>query len=80
MYRVVEDDMPPLPECVTPLLEDFLRACFHKDPTLRPSAEVLYEHEWLNKRWCGLQVRCLLSIFKYTFANLSSGAEYPPPR
>jgi serine/threonine protein kinase len=51
MFRIVEDDMPPLPEgCSGPLL-DFLRQCFNKDPERRPSAEVLFEHEWLKTHW-----------------------------
>ncbi|KAK6992189.1 cell division control protein [Favolaschia claudopus] len=51
MFRIVEDDMPPLPEDCSPLLEDFLKQCFNKDPTKRPSAELLCEHQWLKKNW-----------------------------
>ncbi|KAF7308778.1 Cell division control protein [Mycena kentingensis (nom. inval.)] len=51
MFRIVEDEMPPLPEGCSPELEDFLRKCFNKDPTKRPSAELLCEHEWLKKNW-----------------------------
>ncbi|KAF7356594.1 Cell division control protein [Mycena venus] len=51
MFRIVEDDMPPLPEDCSPLLEDFLRQCFDKDPTKRPSADLLCEHPWLKKNW-----------------------------
>ncbi|KAJ7285231.1 kinase-like domain-containing protein [Mycena rebaudengoi] len=51
MFRIVEDDMPPLPEGCTPLLEDFLSQCFNKDPTKRPSAVMLCEHPWLKKNW-----------------------------
>ncbi|KAI0060757.1 hypothetical protein BV25DRAFT_1806793 [Artomyces pyxidatus] len=51
MFRIVEDEMPPLPEgCSEPLI-DFLKQCFNKDPALRPSAELLFEHEWLKKHW-----------------------------
>ncbi|KAJ3839692.1 Pkinase-domain-containing protein [Lentinula raphanica] len=53
MFRIVEDDMPPIPPGVSPLLEDFLKQCFHKDPTQRPSAELLCEHEWLKQSWDG---------------------------
>ena len=80
MFRIVEDDMPPLPEGVSPLLEDFLKVCFHKDPTLRPSAELLCEHEWLKKSWSGLQVRCLHSAFKSILTNLFRETGPPPPR
>ena len=51
MFRIVEDDMPPLPETCSSLLKDFLRQCFHKDPTKRPSADELCEHEWLKQNW-----------------------------
>ncbi|TFK53421.1 hypothetical protein OE88DRAFT_1655548 [Heliocybe sulcata] len=53
MFRIVEDDMPPLPEGCSDLLRDFLIQCFNKDPTMRPSAEMLCEHEWLKKNWIG---------------------------
>ena len=69
MFRIVEDNMPPLPEGVSPLLEDFLKACFHKDPTLRPSAELLCEHEWLKKSWSGLQVRAPFSVSDLCLLN-----------
>ncbi|KAJ7180664.1 Pkinase-domain-containing protein [Mycena filopes] len=51
MFRIVEDDRPPLPDGCSPLLEDFLTQCFDKDPTKRPSAELLCEHPWLKKNW-----------------------------
>jgi serine/threonine protein kinase len=50
MFRIVEDNEPPIPETLSPLLLRFLRACFQKKHTDRPDAEVLYEHEWL-KDW-----------------------------
>jgi serine/threonine protein kinase len=56
MFRIVEDDMPPLPEGCSPLVEDFLRQCFHKDPCMRPSAELLFEHKWLKTHWAGHKV------------------------
>ncbi|CAK5267814.1 unnamed protein product [Mycena citricolor] len=41
MFRIVEDDSPPLP----------------RDPTKRPSAEFLCEHQWLKKNWAGHKLR-----------------------
>ncbi|KAF8809477.1 hypothetical protein BYT27DRAFT_7094067 [Phlegmacium glaucopus] len=55
MFRIVEDDMPPLPEGCSDLLQDFLAQCFDKDPTRRPSAELLCEHMWLKKNWVELK-------------------------
>jgi serine/threonine protein kinase len=51
MFRIVEDDRPPIPEGCSQLLHDFLTKCFNKDPTKRPSAELLCEHPWLKKNW-----------------------------
>ncbi|KAI4522198.1 hypothetical protein K525DRAFT_199375 [Schizophyllum commune Loenen D] len=51
MFRIVEDKMPPLPESCSTLLEDFLKQCFNKEPTLRPSADILFEHPWLKQNW-----------------------------
>ncbi|TCD71833.1 hypothetical protein EIP91_003176 [Steccherinum ochraceum] len=51
MFRIVEDDMPPLPEGCSNLLRDFLTQCFNKDPAKRPDAETLCEHEWLKQNW-----------------------------
>lgn len=50
MFRIVEDTEPPIPDAVSPLLNNFLRQCFQKDPAKRPDAEILCEHEWL-KNW-----------------------------
>lgn len=51
MFRIVEDKMPPLPEGCSDLLRDFLTHCFNKDPSKRPDAETLCEHEWLKQNW-----------------------------
>lgn len=51
MFKIVEDDMPPLPGGSSPELQDFLGLCFAKDPRQRPSAEALFEHVWLRKHW-----------------------------
>ncbi|KAH9973475.1 hypothetical protein BGW80DRAFT_241207 [Lactifluus volemus] len=51
MFRIVEDDCPPIPERFAQPLASFLRECFRKDPTERPSAEELFEHEWLKNHW-----------------------------
>lgn len=51
MFRIVEDDCPPIPETCSEPLRDLLRQCFNKDPTKRPSAETLCEHEWLQPAW-----------------------------
>ncbi|KAJ1020124.1 hypothetical protein NDA16_004404 [Ustilago loliicola] len=53
MFRIVEDDCPPIPEKCSDALRDLLLQCFNKDPTKRPSAETLFEHEWIRQVWTG---------------------------
>ncbi|KAI9144102.1 kinase-like domain-containing protein [Paraphysoderma sedebokerense] len=48
LFRIVEDDMPPIPEDLSKELKDFLMKCFNKDPSKRWSAKGLLEHEWLE--------------------------------
>lgn len=47
LFRIVEDPMPPMPE-TSPELQDFLKLCFVKEPVLRPTAAMLFEHEWVR--------------------------------
>ncbi|KAI0260099.1 kinase-like domain-containing protein [Gloeopeniophorella convolvens] len=51
MFRIVEDECPPIPDGFSESLVAFLKLCFHKDPAQRPSAEELFEHEWLKNHW-----------------------------
>ncbi|EEB96759.1 hypothetical protein MPER_04053, partial [Moniliophthora perniciosa FA553] len=51
MFRIVKDDVPPMAPGCSPLLEDFLKQCFNKDPSKRPSADLLCEHQWLKQNW-----------------------------
>eukprot|EP01127_Copromyxa_protea_P021740 TRINITY_DN7566_c1_g1_i1.p1 TRINITY_DN7566_c1_g1~~TRINITY_DN7566_c1_g1_i1.p1 ORF type:complete len:1094 (-),score=247.61 TRINITY_DN7566_c1_g1_i1:58-3339(-) len=48
LFKIVQDDMPPLPEGISPLCKDFLMQCFQKEPLLRQSAEVLLKHRWIT--------------------------------
>lgn len=57
MFRIVEDEMPPLPDDCSEALQDFLQQCFYKDPLQRPDAESLCEHPWLKMNWDALKVR-----------------------
>jgi serine/threonine protein kinase len=47
LFRIVNDDHPPLPEGTSPLVRDFLMQCFQKDPNLRVSAKKLLKHPWI---------------------------------
>ncbi|KAF2142666.1 uncharacterized protein K452DRAFT_332448 [Aplosporella prunicola CBS 121167] len=47
LFRIVNDDHPPLPEAASPVVRDFLMQCFQKDPNLRVSARKLLKHPWI---------------------------------
>lgn len=47
LFRIVNDDHPPLPEGASPIVRDFLMQCFQKDPNLRVSARKLLKHPWI---------------------------------
>ncbi|KZF25666.1 cytokinesis protein sepH [Xylona heveae TC161] len=47
LFRIVNDDHPPLPEGASPAVRDFLMQCFQKDPNLRVSARKLLKHPWI---------------------------------
>ena len=47
LFRIVNEDHPPLPEGVSPLVRNFLMQCFQKDPNLRVSAKKLLRHPWI---------------------------------
>ncbi|GAA5974048.1 hypothetical protein JCM11641_008233 [Rhodosporidiobolus odoratus] len=51
MFRIVEDEMPPIPARSSEELRAFLTRCFRKDPKERPAAEELFEDPWLLKHW-----------------------------
>ena len=57
MFRIVEDETPPLPEEFSESLQAFLKWCFNKDPAKRPDAEELFEHEWLMSHSAAHKVR-----------------------
>jgi len=48
LYKICEEDHPPIPKGISEQLEDFLiRGCFIKDPVKRSSAEKLLQHPWI---------------------------------
>lgn len=48
LFRILTDDHPPLPENISDNLVDFLKKCFNKDPTKRPTAKELLIHPWIT--------------------------------
>ena len=49
MYRIVDDDLAPIPDACSEEMRDFLMQCFKKNAAERPSAEELFEHPWLKQ-------------------------------
>lgn len=48
LFRIVQDDHPPLPDDISPSLVEFLLECFQKDPNRRIDAAGLLRHKWLR--------------------------------
>ncbi|KAL7610532.1 hypothetical protein Lser_V15G10914 [Lactuca serriola] len=48
LFRIVQDEIPPIPDSLSPGVTDFLRQCFNKDARLRPDAKTLLSHPWLQ--------------------------------
>lgn len=70
MFRIVEDEMPPLPESASPELQMFLRQCFAKDPQQRPSAQALFFNPWLCNHTKSMQQVCTLPVTTELWAAL----------
>jgi len=48
LFRIVQDDHPPLPDGISSYCKDFLIQCFQKEPLLRMSAQQLSNHQWIR--------------------------------
>ncbi|KAJ8747290.1 hypothetical protein K2173_011555 [Erythroxylum novogranatense] len=48
LFRIVQDDHPPLPDTLSPDITDFLHHCFKKDARQRPDAKALLSHPWIQ--------------------------------
>ncbi|GBC06613.1 hypothetical protein RclHR1_06970004 [Rhizophagus clarus] len=62
LFRIVEDDCPPLPENISDDLTDFLKQCFHKKPSMRPTARDLFRHDWIKNNWALKELRTQESL------------------
>ncbi|KAI9266992.1 kinase-like domain-containing protein [Sporodiniella umbellata] len=49
MFRIVEDEYPPLPQNISEDMQNFLLCCFQKDPEQRSSSKELQSHSWITK-------------------------------
>lgn len=48
LFKIVEEDIPPLPATNNPDMIDFLTKVFQKNPDTRPSAQTLLSHPWIQ--------------------------------
>lgn len=48
LFRIVQDERPPIPDSLSPDITDFLRQCFKKDARQRPDAKTLLSHPWIQ--------------------------------
>ncbi|KAJ0740103.1 putative protein kinase STE-STE-Pl family [Helianthus annuus] len=48
LFRIVQDENPPIPDSLSPGITSFLRQCFKKDARLRPDAKTLLSHPWIQ--------------------------------
>ncbi|TYH39185.1 hypothetical protein ES332_D12G162500v1 [Gossypium tomentosum] len=48
LFRIVQDENPPIPDSLSPDITDFLRQCFKKDARQRPDAKTLLSHPWIR--------------------------------
>jgi len=49
IYKIVMEDHPPLPIGISSALEDFLLKCFKKEEGIRPTADQLLQHPWIQR-------------------------------
>ncbi|XP_059633399.1 MAP3K epsilon protein kinase 1-like [Cornus florida] len=55
LFRIVQDEHPPIPDGLSPAITDFLRQCFKKDARQRPDAKTLLSHPWMQNSRRALQ-------------------------
>ncbi|XP_027179059.1 MAP3K epsilon protein kinase 1-like isoform X2 [Coffea eugenioides] len=55
LFRIVQDDHPPIPDSLSPAITDFLQQCFKKDARQRPDAKTLLSHPWIQNSRRALQ-------------------------
>ncbi|KAM6547439.1 hypothetical protein CsatB_019115 [Cannabis sativa] len=51
LFRIVQDEHPPIPDSLSPDITDFLRQCFKKDARQRPDAKTLLSHPWIQQNY-----------------------------
>ena len=77
LFRIVQDDYPPLPEGISQALRDFLLLCFQKEPVMRSSAEKLLRHAWLQNSSTSKNLAKTTSMLVKTKNAASTGIGLP---
>eukprot|EP01090_Pellita_catalonica_P002624 TRINITY_DN121_c0_g1_i1.p1 TRINITY_DN121_c0_g1~~TRINITY_DN121_c0_g1_i1.p1 ORF type:complete len:497 (+),score=87.84 TRINITY_DN121_c0_g1_i1:150-1640(+) len=62
LFKIVQDDCPPLPRNISKSLEDFLLQCFIRDPADRPSSKELLQHKWILEQTTASKDKPRLSL------------------
>ncbi|KAJ3161776.1 hypothetical protein HDU86_006547 [Geranomyces michiganensis] len=79
LFRIVEDDSPPLPPDISPELSDFFSKCFQRDTSKRATAKELLSHEWIVKKYKDAQT-AEESLKLLEIGNLViQESAFPPP-
>ncbi|XXG66881.1 hypothetical protein AAC387_Pa06g0356 [Persea americana] len=55
LFRIVQDEHPPIPDGLSPDITDFLHQCFKKDAMQRSDAKTLLLHPWIQNSRRALQ-------------------------
>ncbi|OVA12108.1 Armadillo [Macleaya cordata] len=72
LFRIVQDEHPPISDRLSPDITDFLRQCFKKDARQRPDAKTLLLHPWIQNSRRALQSS--LRQNSGTMRNIQEGA------
>ncbi|XP_073129923.1 MAP3K epsilon protein kinase 1-like [Henckelia pumila] len=73
LFRIVQDEHPPIPDGISADLTDFLRQCFKKDARQRPDAKTLLSHPWIPNSRRALQTSLRHSETLRTIEDAGSG-------
>jgi serine/threonine protein kinase len=69
LFKIVEDDRPPIPENLSSDMKDFLLQCFFKEPEKRPTAADLLKLPWLASKSRSVIYTASLSNFRTQYAQ-----------
>jgi len=50
LFRIVQDEHPPIPTSISENCKDFLLECFQKEAVVRKEAKELLKHPWVRSQ------------------------------